>query len=63
VILNKKMIEAEKQVAILTNQSNRLENNLQQAEDKIEILRQEKLFLAQEKSELQGYLKQLERVS
>ncbi|MBX3710260.1 MAG: hypothetical protein KIT56_07255 [Gammaproteobacteria bacterium] len=57
------MTEAEKQIAILIAQSEHLENNLQQAEDKIEILRQEKLFLAQEKSELQGYLKQLERTN
>jgi hypothetical protein len=41
---------------------NRLEKNRVQAEDKIETLRQEKLFLTQEKAELQGCLKQLKMV-
>ena len=40
-------------------QCQQLTKALQQAEDKIETLRHEKLFLAQEKSELMGSLKQL----
>ena len=49
----------EKQVAVLTEKSKALEKDLQAAEDKVEALRQEKLFLTQEKAELQGALKHL----
>lgn len=35
-------------------------NDLRQAEDKIEALRQEKLFLSQEKAQMEGALKQLQ---
>lgn len=55
-------LEHEKQIAILADHRDRLQNQLSTAEDKIELLRQEKLFLAQEKSELQGHLNQLERM-
>lgn len=53
----------EKQVLLLTEQHQQLTVALQQAKDKIETLRQEKLFLAQEKSELMGSLKQLQQSS
>lgn len=59
---NRHFIECEKQMAILADHNNRLQNQLLAAEDKIELLRQEKLFLAQEKSELQGHLNQLEQI-
>lgn len=54
--------QLEKQLAIVSDQVNRLEKIRVQAEDKIETLRQEKLFLAQEKAELQGGLKQLKMI-
>lgn len=57
---NKQLIECEKQIAIFKNHCDRLQNQLSKSEDKIELLRQEKLFLAQEKSELQGHLNKLE---
>jgi hypothetical protein len=59
---NRHILECEKQMAILADHNNRLENQLSAAEDKIELLRQEKLFLVQEKSELQGHLNQLEQI-
>jgi chromosome segregation ATPase len=58
---NRHIFECEKQMAILADHNNRLQNQLLSVEDKIELLRQEKSFLAQEKAELQGYLKQLEK--
>lgn len=48
------------QVAVLTDNLQRAQKDLSQAEDKIAILRQEKMFLVQEKSELNGALKQLQ---
>lgn len=54
--------QLEMQLAVLSDQVNRLEKSRAQAEDKIETLRQEKLFLTQEKAELQGCLKQLEMI-
>lgn len=59
---NALMLEMGKQIAILTDKVNTLQKNLRAAEDKIENLRHEKLFLAQEKAELQGHLKQLSSV-
>lgn len=56
---NNKITEMEKQIATLIEQKNTLQKNFIQAEERMETLRHEKLFLAQEKSELQGYLKQL----
>ena len=49
----------EKNIAVLSNQVENLKQSLQTAHDKIEVLRDEKLFLTQEKAELQGQLKQL----
>lgn len=57
---NRHILECEKQMAILSEHNDRLKKQLLITEDKIEMLQQEKLFLAQEKSELQGHLKQLE---
>jgi chromosome segregation ATPase len=47
------------QRAILSDQIKRAQKALQQAEDKIEALRHEKLFLIQEKAELTGYIRTL----
>lgn len=51
--------ELEKQIAIQTDQLQRLQHNLTQAEDKIETLRHDNLFLAQEKSTLEGVIKSI----
>lgn len=59
---NTVVIELEKQVAVLMEKTKKLEHDLQDAQDKVTVLRQEKLFLAQEKAELQGALKQLGRL-
>lgn len=56
------IIDTEKQLALFMEKSKTLEKTLQEAEDKIEALRQEKLFLTQEKAELHGALKQLEKI-
>lgn len=53
--------DSEKQILLLTDQKQQLTAALQHAEDKIETLRHEKLFLVQEKAELLGSLKQLQR--
>lgn len=60
---NQQLIELEKQVAILTDQHHRLQKNLADAEDKIEMLRDEKLFLLQEKAQLECHLKHLKGIS
>lgn len=49
------------QVAVLSEQLKRAQTDVTQAADKIEALRQEKLFLVQEKSQLDGAIKQLTR--
>jgi len=43
----------------LTEKINNIQSNLKKSEEKIETLRHEKMFLVQEKSELQGYFKKL----
>ncbi|MCE3238816.1 MAG: hypothetical protein K0R24_1797 [Gammaproteobacteria bacterium] len=53
--------ELEKNIFLLTEQHQQSTVALQQAKDKIEALRQEKLFLTQEKFELMGSLKQLQQ--
>jgi chromosome segregation ATPase len=60
---NQQLIEFEKQTAILADQRDRLQKNLSDADNKIEILRHEKLFLTQEKSQLEGHLKQLQQTA
>jgi chromosome segregation ATPase len=57
-----KFTELEKELAITTDQRNQLQKNLIIVEDKIEALRQEKLFLTQEKAQLQGLLEQFEKM-
>lgn len=48
------------QHAVTQDQYQRLQAVVQQKEDTIELLRQEKLFLIQENAELKGYLKRLD---
>jgi chromosome segregation ATPase len=55
------MLAMEKEIAIMADQKSNMQKAVAQLEDKIETLRHEKMFLIQEKSELQGHLKQLER--
>ncbi|MCD8500057.1 MAG: hypothetical protein LRY43_03135, partial [Gammaproteobacteria bacterium] len=62
LVKNSAAIELEKQIAVLTEKKKKLEHDLHDAQDKVTALRQEKLFLAQEKAELQGALKQLGRL-
>jgi len=47
-------------VAVLTDKLQRAQEDLSQAENKISALRQEKMFLVQEKAELDGAFKQLQ---
>lgn len=63
MLINNKshMLAMERELAILADQKCNMQKTLVQMEDKIETLRHEKIFLIQEKSELQGHLKQLER--
>ena len=56
----KTLIESEKNNAILANQLESLKGSLQNAQDTIRILRDEKLYLAQEKAHLEGQFKQLQ---
>ena len=55
--------QLQQKMAVITDQLQRAQNDLGQANDKIEALRQEKQFLVQEKSQMDGTLKQLQRVS
>lgn len=48
------------QVAVLADNIQRAQKDLSQAEDKIAILRQEKMFLVQEKARLDGAFKQMQ---
>ncbi|MBP9726092.1 MAG: hypothetical protein KBD83_01315 [Gammaproteobacteria bacterium] len=48
---------------MFTEKTDILQRSPQEAEDKIETLREEKLFLTQEKAEFQGALKQFNRKS
>lgn len=51
--------ETEKQMAVLLEKNRGLQKSLDLANNKVEMLRDEKMFLIQEKSELQGYLGQI----
>ncbi len=53
--------QLQQRVVIFTEQFQQAKNDLQRAEDKIETLRQDKLFLAQEKAQIEGVLKQLQK--
>jgi hypothetical protein len=57
------LAKLEKEAAILKDQNTSLKQTLNKAHDKIEVLRSEKLFLAQEKYELEGYMRQLKNTS
>ena len=48
------------QVAVLIDKLQNAQKDLLQAEDKIEAIRREKMFLVQEKAELDGAFKQLQ---
>jgi chromosome segregation ATPase len=49
------------QIAVFNEQLQRTQKDLHQAEDKVESLRHEKMFLVQEKGQLEGALKQLQK--
>ena len=51
-----KLSDAEKMLAVNINNLELSKNKLKEAEDRIEYLLNEKIFLTQEKSELQGRL-------
>lgn len=53
----------QQKMAVITDQLQHAQNDLRQANDKIESLRQEKLFLAKEKDQMDGTLRQLQKVS
>jgi chromosome segregation ATPase len=53
--------QLQQKMAVLAEQLQRAQDDLHQAEDKIEVLRQEKLFLSQEKAQMDGALKQLQK--
>jgi chromosome segregation ATPase len=57
-----KIMELEKQIALFTEKTNNIESDLKKSEEKIETLRHEKMFIIQEKAELQGYLKKIENL-
>lgn len=52
--------ELEIKMAVLSAHNERLQKDLSQTQDKVETLRQEKLFLIQEKSQLDGFIKKME---
>lgn len=60
---NNQLLAAEKQIAVLHDQCHRLQQNLSNSEDKIEALRHEKLFLIQEKVQIENHLKQLSQTT
>ena len=57
------LIDAEQKTAIACSRVNDLEKVLQQANDKISTLRHEQQFIAQEKANIEGQLKQLKESS
>lgn len=57
-----KLIDTHSQLATLNQKTQELTLKVSTADDTIERLRHEKLFLAQEKSELLGQVKQLEKI-
>jgi len=56
------IIDFEKKLAINLHQYVLLEKSSNEAADKIQVLREEKLFLSQEKSQLEGQLKKVEEL-
>lgn len=59
--LSKAQQQLETQAAILLEKNQQLQKELSHAQDKVETLWQEKLFLAQEKAQLQGFIKKMEQ--
>lgn len=57
-----KILGHEKRLAVLIDKVENLNHSLETSHDTIRILRDEKLFLAQEKSLLEGQLKQLQKM-
>lgn len=57
----KKIIEYEKEIAILSTQLTTLQKSTNESQQIIQILRDEKLFLSQEKSHLEGQLKYFQK--
>lgn len=57
------MLQSEKNRTELVENYQQLQEKVNRAEDKIEALRQEKLFLFQEKAELQSYIKHLDKTA
>lgn len=57
-----KILGYEKKLAVLMDKVENLNHSLETSHDTIRILRDEKLFLAQEKSLLEGQLKQLQKM-
>lgn len=57
-----KMLSHEKKIAVLIDKIENLNHSLETSHDTIRILRDEKLFLAQEESLLEGQLKQLQKM-
>lgn len=55
--------QLQQKMAVITDQLQRAQNDLGQANDKIEVLRREKQFLVQEKAQMDGTLRQLQKVS
>lgn len=53
--------QLQQRVTVFAEQLQRAQSDLRQAEDKVETLRQEKLFLSQEKAQIDGVLKQLQK--
>mgnify|MGYP003650619604 CR=1 FL=1 len=60
---SERIAEALQKVAVLTSQADRAHADLIKLQDKLETAQQEKLFVMQEKSQLEGYLKQVEKVA
>jgi len=54
------IIELEKELAVLTDQLRNAKKSFQDAQDTIRILRDEKLYLTQEKAHVEGQFKQLQ---
>jgi myosin heavy subunit len=59
---NLQLIELEVKNAVLIDQRDGIQKTLSDAKDKVEFLQQEKLFLSQEKSQLEYHFKQIEKM-
>lgn len=59
---SKHLHSVEKENAVLSDKLLRIEKELQKSQDKVEALQNDKLFAIQEKTELLGQLKQIEKI-